>query len=64
MVLTDRRLLVFRWRGLVIGHLRGVFVAVPRSDVSTGFTSRLGLARLRVEVAPATGMAPLWLDFW
>lgn len=64
VVLTDRRLLVFRWRGLVAGHLRGVFVAVPRSDVSTGFTGRLGLARLRVEFAPATGMAPLWLDFW
>jgi hypothetical protein len=64
VVLTDRRLLVFRSRGLVAGHLRGGFVAVPRSDVSTGFTSRLGLARLPVEFAPATGMAPLWLDFW
>ena len=64
MVLTDRRLLVFGWRGLVIGHLRGVFIAVPRSDVSTGFTSQLGLASLRVEFAPATGMAPIRLDFW
>jgi hypothetical protein len=64
VVLTDRRLLVFRCRGIVIGHLQGVFIAVPRSDVSTGFTSRLGLASLRVEFAPATGMAPIRLDFW
>jgi hypothetical protein len=64
MVLTNRRLLVFRWRGMVIGHLRGVLVAVPRSDVSTGFKSRLGWAGLRVEFAPWTGMAPIWLDFW
>jgi hypothetical protein len=64
VVLTDRRLLVLRWRGMVIGHLRGVFIAVPRSDVATGFTSRLGWAGLRVEFAPATGMAPIRLDFW
>ena len=64
VVLTDRRSLVFRWSGVFIGHLQDVCIAVPRSDVSTGFTSRLGLARLRVEFAPATGMAPLWLDFW
>lgn len=64
VVLTDRRLLVFCWRGLVMGHLRGVFVAVPRSDVSTGFTSRLGVASLSVAFAPATGMAPIRLDFW
>lgn len=64
VVLTDRRLLVFGWRGMVMGHLRGVFVAVPRSDVSTGFTCRLGLASLRVEFAPATGGAPIRLGFW
>lgn len=64
VVLTDRRLLVFRWRGMVIGHLRGVFVAVPRSDVSTGFKSRRGWGVLRVEFAPTTGMAPVQLDFW
>ncbi len=64
VVLTDRRLLVFRWRGVFIGHLRDVFVAMPRSEVSTGFQSRRGWAVLRVEFAPATGMAPIRLDFW
>jgi hypothetical protein len=64
VVLTDRRLLVFRWRGMLIGHLRDVFIAVPRSDVSTGLKSRRGWAGLRVEFAPATGMAPIRLDFW
>ena len=64
VVLTDRRLLVFRWRGVFVGHLRDVFIAMPRSDVSTGLKSRRGWAGLRVEFAPATGMAPIRLDFW
>ena len=64
VVLTDRRLLVFRWSGMFIGHLRDVFVAMPRSDVSTGFKSRQGWAGLWIEFAPATGMAPIRLDFW
>jgi hypothetical protein len=64
VVLTDRRLLVFRWGGVFIGHLRGVCIAIPRSDVPTGFKSRLGWAGLSVEFAPSTGMAPIQLDFW
>ena len=64
VVLTDRRLLVFRWNGLFIGHLREVFIAMPRGDVSTDLKSRRGWASLRVEFAPATGMAPIRLDFW
>ena len=64
MVLTDRRLLVFRWSGIFIGHLREVFIAVPRSDVSTEFRARHGWAGLSVTFAPATGMAPIQLDFW
>jgi hypothetical protein len=64
VVLTDRRLLVFRWRGVFVGHLRDVFIAMPRSDVSTGLKSRRGWAGLRVEFAPATEMAPIQLDFW
>jgi hypothetical protein len=64
VVLTDRRLLVFRWRGVFIGHLRDVFIAMPRNDVCTGFKSGRGWAGLRVEFAPATGMAPIRLDFW
>ena len=64
VVLTDRRLLVFRWRGVFIGHLRDVCIAMPRSDVSTGCKSLRGWAGLRIEFAPATGMAPIRLDFW
>jgi hypothetical protein len=64
VVMTDRRLLVFRWSGVFIGHLRDVCIAVPHSDVSTGFNSRLGWAGLSVEFAASTGMAPIRLDFW
>jgi hypothetical protein len=64
VVLTDRRLLVFRWSGVFMGHIRDVFIAMPRGDVSTGFKSRLGWAGLSVEFAPSTGMAPIRLDFW
>ena len=64
VVLTDRRLLVFRWRGMVIGHIQDVFIAMPRSEVSTDFTRRLGWGGLRAEFAPWTGMAPIRLDFW
>ncbi len=64
VVLTDRRLLVFRRSGMFTGHIRDVFIAMPRSDVSTRFTSRLEWGGLSVEFAPATGMAPIRLDFW
>jgi hypothetical protein len=47
-----------------MGHIRDVFIAMPRRDVSTGFKSRLGWAGLSVEFAPSTGMAPIRLDFW
>ena len=64
VVLTDRLLLVFRWSGIFIGHLREVFIATQRSDVSTTFKARHGWAGLSVTFAPATGMAPIRLDFW
>ncbi len=64
VVLTDRRLLVFRRSGIFMRHIRDVFIAVPRSDVSTDFKTRLGWGGLNVEFAPATGMAPIRLDFW
>ena len=47
-----------------MGHIREVFIAMPRSDVSAGFKSRLGWAGLSVEFAPSTGLAPIRLDFW
>jgi hypothetical protein len=64
VVLTDRRLLVFRWSGMFMGHIRDIFIAAARSDVSSDFKSRLGWGGLNVEFAPATGMSPIRLDFW
>jgi hypothetical protein len=64
VVLTDRRLLVFRWSGMFMGHIRDIFIAAARSDVSSDFNSRLGWGGLNVEFAPATGMSPIRLDFW
>lgn len=64
VVLTDRRLLMFRWSGIFMGHIRDIFIAAARSDVSSDFQSRLGWGGLNVEFAPATGMAPIQLDFW
>jgi hypothetical protein len=62
VALTDRRLLVFRLRGMLGGHIRDVFIAVPRDEVSTELTSRFGLTVLRLEFAPATGAPPIQLD--
>jgi hypothetical protein len=64
VVLTDRRLLVFRWSGMVIGHIRDVFIAAPRSEVSTDFKKRPGWGGLCVEFAPWAELAPIRLDFW
>jgi hypothetical protein len=64
VALTDRRLVVFGWSGMLIGHIQDVFIAMPRSEVSTNFKRRLGWGGLRVEFAPWTGMAPIQLDFW
>ena len=64
VVLTDRRLLVFRWSGIFMGHIQDIFIAAARSDVSSDFNSRLGWGGLNVEFAPATGMSPIRLDFW
>ena len=64
VVLTDRRLLVFRWSGMFMGHIRDIFIAAARRDVSSDFNSRLGWGGLNIEFAPATGMSPIRLDFW
>jgi len=64
VVLTDRRLLVFGWSGMVIGHIRDVFMAVPRSEVSTVFNRRLGWGGLTVEFAPWARLVPIRLDLW
>ena len=47
-----------------MGHIRDIFIAVARSDVSSDFNSRLGWGGLNVEFAPVTGMASIRLDFW
>jgi hypothetical protein len=63
VVLTDRRLLVFRTRGVFIAHLRGIFIAAPRGGVSTVFRRRLGWGVLSVAFAPGTGKAPVEFHF-
>jgi hypothetical protein len=40
VVLTGRRLLVFRWSGMFMGHIRDIFIAAARSDVSADLKSR------------------------
>jgi len=67
VALTDRRLIVFRvssasGRRIPARHIQDIFIAVPRSDVSTDFTTWFGLGTLSLEFAPATGQAPIQLD--
>lgn len=67
VALTDRRLLVFRRSGVSGRHIMDVFLAVPRSDVSTSFKKWLGpqgWGVLSLKFAPSTGKAPIQLDFW
>jgi hypothetical protein len=40
VVPTDRRLLVFRWSGMFMGHIRDIFIAAARSDESADLKSR------------------------
>lgn len=69
VALTDRRLIVFRLssasgRRLPARHIKDIFVAAKRSDVSTDFKSRLGWGFFSLNFAPATGQAPIQLDFF
>jgi hypothetical protein len=63
VVLTDRRLLVFRTDKFG-GGVQGIFMAAPRSEVMTDYRRRLGIwSVLSVGYPPVTGNAPLPFDF-
>lgn len=64
VILTDRRLLLFRASN-VGQRLQGIFLAVPPGEVSAAFQDRWwwGGAVLSLEFSPATGQAPMQLHF-
>ena len=63
VILTDRRLLVFRLGSLSL-RLRGIFLAEPPSEVSAAFKEYWRVwGVLRLEFSHATGQAPMRLQF-
>ena len=64
VVLTDRRLLLFRATGIFKQHVREIWIGVPRSDVSMNIRVRIDGAALSFGFAPATGIAPIRLDVY
>jgi hypothetical protein len=64
VILTDRRLLLFHMAKIsYTQRLRGICLAVPRSEVSSAFKDRQVWAVLSLEFSPATGQAPVKLWF-
>ena len=63
VVLTDRRLLVFR-TGRVSTRVREMVIAVPRSEVSTAFWAYRACGVLRLGFSPGVGRAPMKPYFW
>lgn len=64
VVLTDRRLLLFRATGIFRQRVRDIWTGVPRSEVSVNIRGRIDGAALRFGFAPATGLAPIQLDVY
>jgi len=64
VVLTDRRLLLFRAAGTFKQHVREIWISVPGGEVSMHIRSRLDGAALSFGFAPATGIAPIRLDVY
>jgi hypothetical protein len=64
VVLTDRRLLLFRTTGIFKQRVREIWIGVPRSDVSMNIRGRIDGAALSFGFAPATGIAPIRLDVY
>ncbi len=58
VVLTDRRLLVFR-TGRLSPRVREMVIAVPRSEVSASLWALQGYSALSLEFSPAAGRAPM-----
>jgi hypothetical protein len=64
VVLTDRRLLLFRTTGIFKQRVREIWIGVPRSDVSMNIRGRIDGAALSFGFAPAAGIAPIRLDVY
>ena len=64
VVLTDRRLLLFRAAGIFKQRVREIWIGVPRSEVSMNIRGRIDGAALSFGFAPATGIAPVRLDVY
>jgi hypothetical protein len=64
IVLTDRRLLLFRTTGIFRQRVREIWTGMPRSDVSMNIRGRIDGAALTFRFAPATGIAPIRLDVY
>jgi hypothetical protein len=62
IVLTDRRLLLFRAKGRIRPRLREIRVAVPRSQVSVSIRGQLDGVAVSLSFAPATGIPPVLLN--
>ena len=62
IVLTDRRLLLFRAKGRIRPRLREMQIAVPRSQVSMNIGGRIDGAEVSLSFAPATGIPPVLLN--
>ena len=62
MVLTDRRLLLFRTKGQLRLRLREIQIGVPRGQVSMSTQTRFDGAAVNLTFAPATGIPPISLD--
>jgi hypothetical protein len=64
VVLTDRRLLLFRAAGIFKQRVREIWIGVPRSEVSMNIRGQFDGAALSFGFAPATGIAPIRLDVY
>jgi hypothetical protein len=62
IVLTDRRLLLFRTKGRMRQHLREIQIGVPRGQVAMQTQMRLDGAAVSLSFALATGVAPILLN--
>ena len=62
IVLTSRRLLLFRTKGRIRQRLRKIQIDVPRGQVSMRTQMRIDGAAVSLSFAPATGIPPVCLN--
>ncbi len=64
VVLTDRRLLLFRAAGIFKQRVGEIWTGVPRSDVAMDIRGRIDGAALSFSFAPGTGIAQIRMDVY